>query len=143
MGNRHQLLQRGLRQLVGQHQFRRNRPGAVNAGSYTVTGSGLYSNQQGYDITIVNGTLTVNPRRPGGQRRELAGNKVYDAATAATLNGTASVTAIAGDTVSVAGTRQRRLCRQERGQRQGRDRHRLHPEPVPTPATTSSCSPRA
>jgi hypothetical protein len=34
--------------------------GAVNAGSYTISTSGLYSNQQGYDISYVDGTLTVN-----------------------------------------------------------------------------------
>ncbi|MBI5438224.1 MAG: caspase family protein [Nitrosomonadales bacterium] len=34
--------------------------GAANAGSYTITASGLYSDQQGYDISYVNGALTVN-----------------------------------------------------------------------------------
>lgn len=34
--------------------------GAVNAGSYTITPSGLYSNQHGYDIAFANGTLTIN-----------------------------------------------------------------------------------
>ena len=33
---------------------------AVNAGSYTLGASGLYSVQQGYDISYVNGTLTIN-----------------------------------------------------------------------------------
>ncbi|WP_436153479.1 YDG domain-containing protein [Polaromonas sp. LjRoot131] len=89
--------------LSGSISFGGTAQGAVNAGSYTVTGSGLYSNQQGYDITIVNGTLTVNPASLTVTGVS-AGNKVYDATTTATLNGTASVTAIAGDTVSVAGS---------------------------------------
>jgi len=36
--------------------------GAINANTYVITPSGLYSNQQGYDITYANGTLTVDPR---------------------------------------------------------------------------------
>ena len=35
--------------------------GGVNVGDYTVTPSGLSSMQQGYDITYVNGTLTIVP----------------------------------------------------------------------------------
>ncbi|OWU66796.1 hypothetical protein ATO3_27425 [Marinibacterium profundimaris] len=34
--------------------------GAVNVGSYTITPSGYYSGQQGYDISYTDGTLTVN-----------------------------------------------------------------------------------
>ncbi|OOG41010.1 YDG domain-containing protein [Polaromonas sp. A23] len=89
--------------LSGSISFSGTAQGAVNAGSYTVTGSGLYSNQQGYDISYANGTLTVNPASLAVTGVG-ADNKVYDAGTTATLNGTASVTAIAGDTVSVTGT---------------------------------------
>jgi filamentous hemagglutinin family protein len=89
--------------LSGSISFGGTAQGAVNAGSYTVTGSGLYSNQQGYDISYANGTLTVNPASLAVTGVS-ANNKVYDAGTTATLNGTASVTAIAGDTVSIAGT---------------------------------------
>jgi hypothetical protein len=32
-----------------------------NVGSYTFSPSGLYSNQQGFDISFVNGVLTINP----------------------------------------------------------------------------------
>jgi hypothetical protein len=35
--------------------------GATNAGNYSITPTGLYSNQQGYIITVVSGTLTINP----------------------------------------------------------------------------------
>lgn len=34
--------------------------GARNAGTYSLTGTGLYSTQHGYDIRFVDGTLTVN-----------------------------------------------------------------------------------
>ncbi len=33
--------------------------GAINAGSYVVAPTGLFSNQQGYDISFVNGALTI------------------------------------------------------------------------------------
>ncbi|WP_162130770.1 S-layer family protein, partial [Polaromonas sp. CF318] len=88
--------------LSGTISFGGNAQGAVNAGSYAVTASGLYSNQQGYDISYANGTLTVNPASLVVTGVSAA-NKVYDAGVGATLNGTASVTAIAGDTVSVTG----------------------------------------
>ncbi|WP_431097934.1 beta strand repeat-containing protein [Polaromonas aquatica] len=89
--------------LSGSIGFGGTAQGAVNAGSYTVTASGLYSNQQGYDISYANGTLTVNPASLAVTGVG-ADNKVYDAGLGTTLNGTASVTAIAGDTVNVAGT---------------------------------------
>jgi hypothetical protein len=34
--------------------------GAINAGSYAITPTGLYSSQQGFDISFVNGALTIN-----------------------------------------------------------------------------------
>jgi hypothetical protein len=89
--------------LSGSISFGGTAQGAVNAGSYTVTGSGLYSDQQGYDISYANGNLTINPANLTVTGVG-ANNKVYDAGLGTTLNGTASVTAIAGDTVSVAGT---------------------------------------
>ncbi|MBI5875042.1 MAG: MBG-2 domain-containing protein [Deltaproteobacteria bacterium] len=35
--------------------------GATNAGSYVITPGGYYSTQQGYDISYVDGILTINP----------------------------------------------------------------------------------
>lgn len=77
--------------------------GAVNAGSYTLTPSGLYSNQLGYDISYANGTLTVNPASLNVTGVS-AGNRVYDATLAAVLGGSATVTALGGDAVFVSGT---------------------------------------
>ncbi len=36
--------------------------GAVNVGGYTITPSGLYSNQLGYDISFADGSLTIDPK---------------------------------------------------------------------------------
>ncbi|MGZ5619614.1 MAG: MBG domain-containing protein [Methylobacter sp.] len=47
--------------LLGTFSYSGAAQGAINAGSYSITPSGLYSNQQGYDIIYTNGTLTVNP----------------------------------------------------------------------------------
>ena len=61
--------------------------GGTNVGSYAITPSGLYSNQQGYIISYSNGALTVNPKTVN-----LTGSRVYDgtanaAAGALTLGG--------------------------------------------------------
>ena len=71
--------------------------GAINAGSYAITPLGLYSNQQGYIITVVPGTLTVNKAN-----LTLAGSQVYNGTTAfAGLNLTA--TGVASETFAVTG----------------------------------------
>jgi hypothetical protein len=36
--------------------------GGTNAGTYAITPGGLYSGQQGYDISYASGTLTITPR---------------------------------------------------------------------------------
>lgn len=89
--------------LSGSVSYGGTAQGAVNAGSYTLTASGLYSTQQGYDISYANGTLTVDPASLAVTGVGAA-NKVYDAGNTATLNGTASVTALGGDVVNVTGT---------------------------------------
>lgn len=78
--------------------------GGINAGSYTITPSGLSSYvQQGYLITYATGTLTVNKASLTVSGIS-ASNKVYDGTTAATLTGTAIVTALGSDVVTVGGT---------------------------------------
>jgi filamentous hemagglutinin family protein len=52
-----------------------------NVGSYALTPSGHYSNQQGYDISYANGTLTVTPRTLNVTYTGT--NKVYDGTVAA------------------------------------------------------------
>lgn len=46
--------------LLGAVSYGGTAQGATNAGSYTITASGHWSNQRGYDISYVDGTLTVN-----------------------------------------------------------------------------------
>lgn len=46
--------------LLGSITYSGTSQGAVNTGSYLITPGGLYSNQQGYDISYVDGTLTIN-----------------------------------------------------------------------------------
>ncbi|MCC6416163.1 MAG: filamentous hemagglutinin N-terminal domain-containing protein [Opitutaceae bacterium] len=71
--------------------------GAVNAGSYTLTASGLYSVQQGYDISYAPGTLTINKADLA-----LTGTRVYNSATNfAGSNLTA--TGVNGETFTVTG----------------------------------------
>ncbi|MDH1866514.1 YDG domain-containing protein [Pseudomonas chengduensis] len=78
-----------------------------NAGDYstaanTLTLSGLYSGQQGYDISYGNATLTISKAEL--QVSGLSGvNRVYDTTRAAQLSGTASVTALGSDQVSLDG----------------------------------------
>jgi len=72
------------------------------AGAHTLTASGA-AGGLGYGFNYASGTLTVNQ-----QALTISGltasNKVYDTNTTATLGGTAAVTALSGDTVTVGGT---------------------------------------
>jgi len=47
--------------LLGTVSYGGTTQGAINAGGYSITPAGLYSNQQGYIVSYVSGTLTVNP----------------------------------------------------------------------------------
>ena len=47
--------------LLGTLTYGGSAGGAIDAGSYTITPRGLYSDQQDYLITFVSGTLTVDP----------------------------------------------------------------------------------
>ncbi|WP_082807065.1 YDG domain-containing protein [Collimonas pratensis] len=72
---------------------------AVNAGTYTITASGLSSSgQQGYIVTYVNGALTINPLALTGTLG--AGSSVYGSAL---LPGTVTFTnMVAGHVVTAA-----------------------------------------
>ncbi|WP_139214787.1 beta strand repeat-containing protein [Pelosinus propionicus] len=79
--------------------------GSKNAGTYStadssLTLSGLYSNQQGYDISY-DGTLTITPAALTVTNLT-ASNKVYDGTTAAIVSGTLSGV-IGTDTVTLGG----------------------------------------
>jgi len=71
--------------------------GAVNAGTY---GAKLYSDQQGYDISIVSGTLTID-RAPLTVIGTTVGNKIYDGTVTATLAGGSLSGAIGSDAATL------------------------------------------
>jgi filamentous hemagglutinin family protein len=71
--------------------------GAVNVGTYAAK---LYSDQQGYDISIVGGTLTIDPA-PLTVIGTTAGNKIYDGTVTAALAGGSLSGAIGGDAATL------------------------------------------
>ena len=81
-----------------------------NAGDYsqangTLLLGGLYSGQQGYDISYANTNASLTIQRANLNVNGItASNKTYDGTTVATLNGTASVSAFGSDVVTVGGT---------------------------------------
>jgi hypothetical protein len=78
--------------------------GAVNAGTYAVTPSGLWSNSQfGYNITYVAGALTITPLSVSVSGITVA-DKVYDGTTVATVRGGSfGGSILSGDLVNVVG----------------------------------------
>ena len=62
--------------LQGSLSYAGNAQGARNAGTYTISGNGLYSGQQGYDIRIVDGSLTIDKKAL--TISAVQDNKVYD-----------------------------------------------------------------
>ncbi len=50
--------------IFGSLSYGGSSQGAINPGSYVISPTGLYSNQQGYDISYVNAVLTINPPPP-------------------------------------------------------------------------------
>ena len=68
--------------LLGTVTYGGTAQGATNAGSYTLSASGLYSNQQGYIVSYANGTLTVNPATLTAT--VVAPDKIYDGNNTAT-----------------------------------------------------------
>ena len=62
--------------LQGSLSYSGNAQGARNAGAYTISGSGLYSGQQGYDIRIVDGNLAIDQKSL--TIKAVTDSKVYD-----------------------------------------------------------------
>ena len=73
----------------------------TDAGSYVFRASGLYSNQQGYAISYVDGRLTIDPKTITADY--LADNKVYDGTTTAVVTGSSS-DMISGDILTFTNT---------------------------------------
>jgi len=80
--------------------------GNVNVGSYAITPSGLWSNnQQGYAIAFVPGQLAITPA-PLSVAGVTVESKTYDGTTNATITGNNPTLAgvLAGDSVTLSGT---------------------------------------
>ena len=71
--------------------------GAVNAGSYSITPSGLTSGN--YTISFVNGTLTVSPAM-----LNLSGSRTYDGSTSFAASTFGALNGVAGETLTVSGS---------------------------------------
>ena len=89
--------------LLGSVSYVGSPTNTVNVGSYFIAPTGLYSSQQGYDISYASGTLVVSPASLTVTGLS-AVSKVYDAGLSAALTGTATVTPLRGDVVSLTGT---------------------------------------
>ena len=76
-----------------------------NVGTYAVSLSGLYSDQQGYDIATANGSFTITPKNLTISGIT-ASNKTYDGTTAATVDTSSAVYSglISGDSLTVSAT---------------------------------------
>ena len=72
----------------------------VNAHGYAITPSGYFSDQQGYDVSYVDGTLTITARPLTVTAAGV--NKVYDGLTSATV--TYADNRVAGDVLTPGGS---------------------------------------
>ncbi len=84
--------------LLGALTYGGTAQSASNAGTYAITPGGLYSNQQGYALTFVGGTLNITPATLTVQGTVVA-SKVYDGGTLAVLGGGRLNGVIGGDAV--------------------------------------------
>ncbi|WP_242478459.1 YDG domain-containing protein [Rubrivivax gelatinosus] len=72
-----------------------------NVGDYTISTSGLYSGQQGYDLQFVDGTATITAATLTLSGTTTAASKVYDGTTTATVSGGSLSGVITGDSVTL------------------------------------------
>jgi filamentous hemagglutinin family protein len=90
--------------LLGSVSYGGTSQGAANAGSYTITPAGLYSNQQGYIINFVSGTLTINQLASvawiGGATGDWSTASNWAAGAIPDLSNVAAVTIPKGTTVT-------------------------------------------
>ncbi|WP_258001196.1 YDG domain-containing protein [Janthinobacterium sp. ROICE36] len=84
--------------LLGTPAYTGSTVGAVNAGTYGVSASGLYSSggQSGYAISYIDGGLLITQRQLSLNGAG-AGNKVYDGNTTAIISGGTLAGLLAGD----------------------------------------------
>ncbi|PJC95336.1 hypothetical protein GQ37_028080, partial [Janthinobacterium sp. BJB1] len=90
--------------LLGTPVYAGNAAGAVNAGTYGVSASGLYASggQSGYAISYIDGGLVITPKSVTLSGAAV-GDKVYDGTTVAAISGTLNGV-LAGDLANVSST---------------------------------------
>lgn len=86
--------------LLGTPGFEGAATTATQVGTYTLMPTGLYSNQQGYALSFVNGGLTISPASLSVLGSS-AVNKVYNGNTEAAVVGGSLSGVVAGDTVTL------------------------------------------
>jgi len=86
--------------IYGAISYTGNSQGAVNAGSYSIIPSGLYSGQSGYDISFISGNLIINPKELN-VIGAIAQDKIYDGTVIAHITGAMLNGVIPGDDVSL------------------------------------------
>jgi len=86
--------------LLGSPTYSGSSQGAVNAGTYSITPSGLYSDQQGYIISYASGSLTINPALLTVSGTTV-GSRVYNGTTAASLTGGSLIGVVGDDAVTL------------------------------------------
>jgi len=74
--------------------------GALHTGTYTFTAGGLYSDQLGYMISYIPGSLTITPAQLTVSGTTV-GNRVYNGTTVAALSNGSLVGVIGSDTVTL------------------------------------------
>lgn len=73
----------------------------LNVGTHAISAAGIYSNQQGYDLSYANGTLTVNPASLTVSANN--DNKTYDGNAYSGGNGAGYAGFVNGETAAVLG----------------------------------------
>jgi len=80
--------------LQGSLTYTGSSQGAINAGDYVISVGGFYSNQRGYDITVLDNTLTIDKAALTLSTSDV--NKVYDGGLAAPGTAIATVGSLFG-----------------------------------------------
>ncbi|RZU38093.1 filamentous hemagglutinin family protein, partial [Fluviicoccus keumensis] len=88
--------------LYGSVSYNGSAQGARNAGKYAISVSGLYSGQSGFDISVVDGQLVIDPKTLNVTGVSAA-DKTYDGTVTASVTGSL-LGIISGDVVDLAAT---------------------------------------
>jgi len=84
--------------LLGTLIYSGTSQGAINRGAYIITPTGLYSDQQGYDISLVDAELTIDPAT-----LTATGSQVYNG-TVSFLGSNLNINGVNGETFTASGS---------------------------------------